>query len=131
MKVVSLSKEFSTDCTGDPAQPPRAALLQPCLDYGRSFINTKANWNSPRFWVESRCRVVDEKVGKTAQYYQCGLCKAENTFAHRDLFVEPNYDFLPVFSEHEGVIFRRPVRVGEGYRDIRPIDQWWGGASLA
>jgi hypothetical protein len=43
------------------------------------------------------------------------------------LFQEDNYDFLPVFSESEGVIFRRHVRVGERYREVRPIEEWWGG----
>ena len=32
-----------------------------------------------------------------------------------------------MFTETEGIIFRRHVRVGEGYRDVRPIDKWWEG----
>ena len=128
LKVVSLSRDLLAECASeDPPRPPEKALLQPCLDYGRSFVNTKARWNSPRFWVESRCRIVDKQAGKTAEYLQCGLCKAENTFAHRDLFIQDNYDFLPVFSEDQGVIFRRHVRVGDRYRDVRPIDEWWDG----
>jgi hypothetical protein len=110
-----------------PAQVAETALLDPCLDYGRSFINTKATFNSPRFVVESRCRVMDKSAGKTVEYLQCALCKSEHTFAERDLFQKDNYDFLPVFSEQEGIIFRRKVRVGEPYRDVRPIDQWWDG----
>ncbi len=132
LKVVSLSRDWLAEvAAAGPAQPPTAALLDPCLDYGRSFVNTKANFNSPRFWVESRCRVVDQAAGKTVDYLQCGLCKAENTFAYRDLFQRDNYDFLPVFSTEEGIIFRRKVRVTEPYRDVRPIDQWWGGSELS
>lgn len=128
LKVVALSKMFLDDCAAAaPPQPADVPLLPECLDYGRSFINTKADFNSPRFWVESRCRVVDEKKGRSLEYVQCGLCKAEHTFANRDLFQEDNYDFLPVFSETEGVIFRRHVRVKERYREVRPIDKWWGG----
>ncbi|MFV2065707.1 MAG: sialidase family protein [Pirellulales bacterium] len=128
LKIVSISKEWPADSAGaGPARPAIRPLLGPCLDYGRSFVNTKAPWNSPRFWVESRCLIVDKKVSKSVEYLQCGLCKAERTFAHRDLFPEDNYDFLPVFSSKEGIIFRRHVRVGDPYRDVRPNDAWWGG----
>ncbi|MCH7728792.1 MAG: exo-alpha-sialidase [Planctomycetes bacterium] len=128
LKVISLSKHLLDKlAAAEPARPAETALLDPCLDYGRSFINTKANWNSPRFWVESRCRVIDKKANKSVEYLQCGLCKAERTFKYRQLFAKDNYDFLPVFSEEEGIIFRRHVRVGAPYRDIRPIDKWWGG----
>lgn len=128
LKVVFLSKDWLADCAAaGPAEAADEAFLQPCLDYGRSFVNTKANWNSPRFWVESRCRVIDKQAGKTVEYLQCGLCKAERTFAYRALFAEDNYDFLPVFSAQQGIIFRRHVRVGQPYRDVRPIDKWWGG----
>jgi len=120
----------SEDAVPDPAQAAETALLDPCLDYGRSFINTKATFNSPRFVVESRCRVMDNVAGKTVEYLQCALCKAEHTFAERDLFQKDNYDFLPVFSEQEGIIFRRKVRISEPYRDVRPIDQWWDGIEL-
>ena len=128
LKVVSFSKDWLADVADEPpAEPARNALLQPCLDYGRSFVNTKARWNSPRFWVESRCRITDEKAGKTVEYLQCGLCKAERTFANRALFADDNYDFLPVFSATQGIIFRRKVHVSEPYRDVRPIEQWWEG----
>jgi hypothetical protein len=127
LKVVALDKEFLAECAAaGPAEAATAAFIEP-LDYGRSFVNTKAPWNSPRFWVESRCRVVDKQADKTVEYLQCGLCKAENTFAYRDLFAKDNYDFLPVFSGEEGIIFRRKVRVEEPYRDVRPLDKWWGG----
>jgi hypothetical protein len=132
LKVLSLSQPWLAElAAAGPARPAETALLDPCLDYGRSFVNTKAAFNSPRFWVESRCRVVDAAAGKTVEYLQCGLCKSENTFAHRDLFQKDNYDFLPVFSATEGIIFRRKVRVTEPYRDVRPVDQWWGGTEAA
>ena len=128
LKVVALDKDWLAECAAaGPAKPAGEALLEPCLDYGRSFVNTKASWNSPRFWVESRCRVVDRKSNESVEFLQCGLCKAERTFAHRALFADDNYDFLPVFTEDEGVIFRRLVRVADKYREVRPIDQWWGG----
>jgi hypothetical protein len=131
LKMVSLAKNWLAEVAdAGVAAPAKNALLDTCLDYGRSFVNTKADFNSPRFWVESRCRIVDEAAGKTVEYLQCGLCKSENTFVYRDLFQQDNYDFLPVFTAEEGIIFRRKVRVTEPYRDVRPIDQWWGGIEV-
>ena len=128
LKITSLAYDFlEQQAATAPARPPQSALLQPCLDYGRSFLNSKANWNSPRFWVESRCRITDSQTNRTVEYLQCGLCKAENTFGHRDLFLRDNYDFLPIFSQQEGIIFRRRVRAGQQYRDVRPLDKWFGG----
>ncbi|MDC0935362.1 sialidase family protein [Pirellulales bacterium] len=110
-------------------QPERVgALLESPLDYGRSFIHTKAPWNSPRFWVESRCRITDPAAKKMAEYFQCGSCKSEDTFAEKDLFTTDNYDFLPVFSADETVVFRRRSRWVNKYREVRPAEDWWDGS---
>ncbi|MBI2479385.1 MAG: exo-alpha-sialidase [Planctomycetia bacterium] len=132
LKMVSLARNWLAEVAdAGVAAPAENALLETCLDYGRSFVNTKADFNSPRFWIESRCRIVDETAGKTVEFLQCGLCKSENTFVYRDLFQQDNYDFLPVFTAEEGIIFRRKVRVTEPYRDVRPVDQWWGGIEVS
>jgi len=97
------------------------------LDYGRSFVAGKAPWNSVRFWVESRTRLIDERSGEWADYLQCGSCKSEDTFAERDLFYEDNYDFLPVFGPEHGVIFRRHAAVTDDYRSCLRAEQMWEG----
>jgi sialidase-1 len=104
-----------------PAQP----LLTPAADYGRSYVATPGPGNSPAFLLESRCRIIDPAAKVTRDYYQCALCKAERTFASEDLFVVPGYDFLPVFSEGEVVVFRRGVTAGDGYREVSKPK--WGG----
>jgi hypothetical protein len=105
---------------------PATALLQPVWDYGRSFINTKANFNSPRFWVESRCRLTGTATEKSVEYYQCGSCKSEDTFAEQDLFLPDNYDFLPVLSADDGIVFRHHLTGAGKYREVPPINEWWG-----
>ena len=98
-----------------------------CLDYGLSFINSVGNGNAPRFWVESRCRMIDDTDGSFSDYYQCGSCKSEHTFAEKDLFVDPNYDFLPVFGEEHSAVFRRHAYRNDNYVEYRPAKEWWGG----
>ena len=98
-----------------------------CLDYGLSFINSVGNGNAPRFWVESRCRLIDDTDGSFSDYYQCGSCKSEHTFAKKDLFVNPNYDFLPVFGEEHTAVFRRHAYRTDNYVEYRPAKDYWGG----
>lgn len=95
-----------------------------CLDYGRSFICNKASFNAVRFWVESRTTLIDEQSGHSQVFYQCGSCKSENTFAEQDLFVEDNYDFLPILGGLDWLIFRRPCRISDSYRRVQR--EVWG-----
>ena len=102
-----------------------AQLLTPPTDYGRSFVKTAGgSGNQPVFWVESRCRITDPATGEVRDYYQCASCKSEDTFATHDLFYANNYDFLPVFSNKEAVIFRRKLPVIDGYQQVVPLSPW-------
>ena len=97
------------------------------IDYGRSFVCTTADLNSPRFRVESRCRIMDDRTGDFEDYVQCASCKSEHTFAEKGLFTEDNYDFLPVFGERHGVIFRRKAWLNENYKSIVASEGMWDG----
>jgi hypothetical protein len=99
----------------------------PVIDYGQSFISGTASSNRVRFQVESRTRILDERTGKTHDYYQCASCKSENTFAREDLFMEDNYDFIPVFGREDGLIFRRKAYLNPRYRECREAEDLWGG----
>ncbi len=96
------------------------------LDYGRSFICNTAEFNSVRFWVESRTRIIDDAAGTWKDYYQCGSCKSEHTFAERDLFQQDNYDFLPILGKGEWLVFRRPVGEFDRYRTVAKTTEMWG-----
>lgn len=106
------------------AQPPPPL---PPLDYGLSFLSGVAEWNSVRFWVESRTRIIDTRSGKHEDYLQCASCKSEDTFAAKNLFLADNYDFLPIFGPAYGIIFRRKAAATPGYREIRPAAKMWDG----
>ncbi len=102
----------------------------PPLDYGLSFICNTAAFNAVRFWVESRTRIIDAASGTWVDYYQCGSCKSEHTFAERDLFMQDNYDFLPILGGDSWLIFRRPARLSETYRTIKSVQDMWGPPEL-
>lgn len=97
------------------------------IDCGLSFISGLGPENKVRFWVESRTRIIDDESGAAEDFYQCASCKAENTFAERDLFKEDNYDFLPIFGPQYTVIFRRHAYTSDTYRSISRSKERWGG----
>lgn len=99
------------------------------VDYGRSFLRGTAAFNRVRFWVESRTILIDERSGDRETFWQCGACKSENTFAEKDLFQGPNYDFTPVFSDRHLIVFRRGASLGDHpavYRSVRENEAVWG-----
>lgn len=101
-----------------------SAIVMPPLDYGRSFICNTASYNSVRFWVESRTRIIDSHSNEVVDFLQCGSCKSEHTFAHRDLFHQDNYDFLPVLGDGHWLIFRRHAQATDRYRSVVPETLW-------
>jgi hypothetical protein len=97
------------------------------LDYGRSFIIGTAPGNEVRFWVESRTQIVNEKTGASEEYVQCASCKSENTFGESDLFIDDNYDFLPVFGTEFGIYFRRRAWLNDNYKSVLKTEAMWQG----
>jgi hypothetical protein len=97
------------------------------IHYGLSFISGCNPENSVRFWVESRLRVIDEKTGRTEDYYQCGSCKSEDTFAPSHLFYSDNYDFTPVFGPQYGIVYRRKAYLNPNYKTCPEAADMWGG----
>lgn len=112
-----------TDAGGGASRPR-------CLDYGRSFICHPGPENAVRFWVESRTTIIDPKNNTSTDYYQCGSCKSENTFAEHDLFKADNYDFLPVFGPEHALVFRRHAGLSPNYRQVHKHRPPWASPQL-
>ena len=93
------------------------------LDYGLSFISGRASENRVRFWIESWTRIFDSRTGRSDHFYQCASCKSEHAFAERDLFMEDNYDFLPIFGYDHGLVFRRKSGRHDRCRETRLADE--------
>ena len=90
-----------------------------CSDGARTSGRTRDTVDDVRFYVESVVRISDLGRGATRTFYQCGSCKAENTFDAKgpgDFFKQDNYDFLPVVCEQEIVVFRRWARSRSPYK---------------
>ncbi len=130
--ALALSTFSFAGCGSEESLPSEESGLQMIpLDYGRSFICHEAPENSVRFWIESRTRILDEQKGGWTDYYQCGSCKSEDTFATKHLLVEENYDFLPIFGDGQILIFRRHAFVDQRYRTTTGSEEiLWGPPRL-
>jgi hypothetical protein len=87
----------------------------PVLDFARSVILWRIDldvlppgtlshrppypMNNSRIQIESRCRVLDRETGRTQTFVLGASCKTERVGADRDLFLEPNADFMPIISD--------------------------------
>jgi hypothetical protein len=116
--------------SGRPAKAARK-LSMPPLDYGLSFLCCTPKFNSVRFWVESRTRIIDDDNGSAIDFYQCASCKSENTFGETDLFYANNYDFLPIWGGGKWLIFRRTLGLSDRYRMVTEPEKVWGVPELS
>jgi hypothetical protein len=122
--LAACSREQPARKSGAEATP--GAL--PLIDYGRCFVQGKAKWNRVRFEIESRARILDDQTGTYEDFYQCASCKAEQTFAARDLFSSPNnFDFLVVFGDVNNIQFRRTAHFNPEYRQVIKTNKMWEG----
>ena len=97
------------------------------IDYGRSFVCTLADFNCPRFMIESRCRIIDDETGQVDDYFQCASCKSERMWVERDLFQDDNHDYLPVFGAEFGIAYRRKAWLYNDYKTVYQSNELFGG----
>ena len=75
-------------------------------------FTTQGRGNNARILIESRCQVTDIATNTATEYYVIASCKGENTYAERDLFGDPNYDFSGIFSQDHFVLIRVGMNMG-------------------
>jgi hypothetical protein len=98
------------------------------LDFPRSFVTWRIDldeivpgtlsheppypMNNSRIPLESRCRIVDQETGTTHTFVLGASCKTERVGAQRDLFLEPNADFMPIISDDSFMHLKTFARIG-------------------
>lgn len=85
------------------------------VDFSRSFATfvTPGRTNNARIQVEAVCEMADGE-----RYVLVASCKAEDTYAERDLFKQPNYDFCAIFGDEEYCIVRVGLPLTACWRDF-------------
>jgi len=74
-------------------------LTMNACDFSRSFITfvIPKQANNARIQVEACCEIT--AAGRTEPFWLVASCKAENTYAEQELFMQPNYDFYMIYSQ--------------------------------
>ncbi len=94
------------------------------IDFGRSFVTfvTPGRANNARIQVECRCEFSDAEAGTNEELFLVASCKSEATYAEKDLFTSPNYDFCGVFNETQLSIIRTPASAADQRPDVSPVE---------
>lgn len=74
----------------------------------KTVVDTRQNThNRPRIQIDCRCQITDPS-GKTTDYFLGESCKQERVGVSREVgvFLQPNADFRPVFSDEYAMFFR-------------------------
>jgi hypothetical protein len=68
--------------------------------------------NNARIPLDGICRVTERATGQVHTFLLGGDCKTERVGADADLFLEPNADFIPIFSDDAFMHIKTFARAG-------------------
>jgi len=68
--------------------------------------------NNARIQIDCVCRITERDGGRRQTFVLGGDCKTERVGAERDLFLEPNADFVPIFSDDSFMHIKTFARAG-------------------
>ena len=68
--------------------------------------------NNARIPIDAMCRVTEQATGRVSTFVLGGDCKTERVGATADLFLEPNADFIPIFSDDSFMHIKTFARAG-------------------
>lgn len=69
--------------------------------------------NNARIPIECRCEINDQETGQSHEFVLGASCKTERVNVARNIWTEPNADFVPVFSAEKFMYFKSYDCVGK------------------
>ena len=101
MKIPDFSRSFLTFRIDVRNKPPVTASHEPPYSL-----------NNARIAIECRCVVHDRTSGRSEAYFLGASCKTERVGVDRDVWTEPNADFVPIFSSDEFMHLKTYAKCG-------------------
>ena len=115
--------------------PGRQIVIMQILDFARSFILFRVDVvnkppvtvthkppftvNNARVPIESHCRILDRETGLTHSFNLGASCKTERVNVERDIWTEPNADFMPLVSDTQFMTVKTFDHAGRRIRLFR------------
>ena len=100
-KVLDFARSTMTFRIDIEVVPPRTLSHQPPYPM-----------NNARVVLDCRCRITDLATGRTHTIVLGASCKTERVGANADLWLVPNGDFIPIFSDDEFMHIKTFARAG-------------------
>jgi hypothetical protein len=69
--------------------------------------------NNARILLESTCRITDSRDGRTRLFVEGASCKTERVGVQKDIWMQPNADFIPIASEERILVVKTYARQGD------------------
>lgn len=86
----------------------------PSYKWKGGFVGDAGEVYHVRFNLESRCQVVEDATGNSADFFLGSPCRSEYTIARRNLFQVPSSEYRMVFSRKSSLrVARRPSNESE------------------
>ncbi len=106
------------------------------IDYGCSFTIAGGDrpGNTPRFWIDSRTRIIDDSSGTQEDFYRTDACVTERTFGAGQIFPEYTYMGSRIWGPEKTWFYRHKAEADVLISDTRPqamvyeTDEIWGPA---
>ncbi|MEX0727952.1 MAG: hypothetical protein WEB58_11360 [Planctomycetaceae bacterium] len=103
MNAIDFSRTFLTFRIDSVKKPPQTVT--------HKLVVTL---NNARIPLESRCVVTEKATGKVHTFVHGANCKTERVGVEKDIWTEPNADFIPIFSEDRYLTLKTYARTGMG-----------------
>ena len=90
MKTLDFPRSFVTFRIDTLKKPPVTVSHKPPLSL-----------NNARIQMDCRCCITERRSGQEFEFFLGASCKTERVGVERDVWLEPNADFVPVFSKNK------------------------------
>jgi hypothetical protein len=101
MQVVDFQRSFLTLRIDTEKKPPQSLSHKPPYSL-----------NNARIQIECRCQVLDTQAGTSETFVLGANCKTEQVGVPRDVWLEPNADFVPIVSSRAFLFLKTYAQVG-------------------
>jgi len=103
MQAIDFSRSFLTFRIDTLKKPPQTVTHKPPFSL-----------NNARVQIECRCEVTERQTGKVSQFVLGASCKTERVGVDKDIWTEPNADFMPIATESTFLSLKTFERADKG-----------------